>query len=396
MINLESQGYFTKRLVRLIKQPLGHQFTKTSMAKFLYLIDDTIHDRIISFLSMKMLKRILGFIVVLLGYLILREMLTFYVMARSANPIFGYVVLLLLLAIIFYFLVIPLYRIARISGDPGPVRKRRKELELMEMRLQRARKNPYLKKINFEFPKMGGAHERYAAVTAELSVRCDLIRRKYIVHLFYSSAVSQYGFIDAILIFSANLNMIREIFTLYTGRATGRDLWQIVRQVYYSVAIGGSEGVEFAVEELISKMGSDTLKSIPFFDKVIASIADGFTNAVLLTRISYITENYCRMTYISTTKDLSPDPMTILSTTRAIVDEPIGYIKQQLSDIARQKAIDFSRYAINPTRAVIEKAIEKFSPQRDEETGEKQSILRSIAVGVNPLRYFTSRKKQVE
>ena len=341
---------------------------------------------------MKMLKRLILFVIALFAYLILREMLNFYVLAYTANQYLGYLVLVILISILVYFVLIPLYRISRLSGDPGPVRKKRKEADLIEMRLQRSLGNKYLKEIEFEIPKLGSPLERYEQTTLVLSQRCEEIRRKYIVHLFYSSAVSQYGFIDAILIFSANVNLVKEIFTLYTGRATGRDLWQIMKQIYYSVAIGGSEGVEFAVEELISKLGSDTLKSIPFFDRVMVSVAGGFTNAVLLSRVSLITENYCRMTYIEATQDLSPEPKQILESTRAIVDEPIHHIKKQLSDIAKQKAIDFSRYAINLTRTVIEKALDKFTPQTDEDNAEKQSVLRSIAVGINPLKYFSRRK----
>jgi hypothetical protein len=339
---------------------------------------------------MRMLKRLILFIVALFAYLILREMLNFYVLAYTANPCLGYLVLVILISVLVYFVFIPMYRISRLSGDPGPVRKKRKEAELMEMRLQRRASNKYLKEIGYSHPTGGTTIERYQSSTDELSRRCDEIRRKYVVHLFYSSAVSQYGFIDAILIFSANINLVKEIFTLYTGRASGRDLWQIMKQVYYSMAIGGSEGVEFAVEELISKMGSDTLKSIPFFDKVMASIAGGFTNALLLSRISLIAENYCRMTYIESTRDLSPDPMQILDSTKAIVAEPIRLIKQQLNDIAKQKAIDFSRYAINPTRTVIEKALDKFRSQADEE--ETQYAKRSIAIGLNPLKYFSARR----
>jgi len=341
---------------------------------------------------MKMLKRLILFIVALFAYLIIREMLNFYVLAYTANPYLGYLVLIILVSVLVYFVVIPLYRISRLSGDPGPVRKKHKETELMEMRLQRRASNKYLKELGYVIPTSGTTLERYELSTNELSQRCDEIRRKYVVHLFYSSAVSQYGFIDAILIFSANVNLIKEIFTLYTGRASGRDLWHIMKQIYYSIAIGGSEGVEFAVEELISKMGSDTLKSIPFFDKVMASIASGFTNAVLLSRISLITENYCRMTCIESTRDLSPDPRQILASTKSIVQEPIRHIKAQLNDIAKQKAIDFSRYALNPTRTVIEKALDRFTSQSDEESEETQSVKSSIAIGLNPLRLFSFRR----
>ena len=339
-----------------------------------------------------MLQRLGLFITALFAYLILREMLNFYVLAYTANPYLGYVVLSILLSVLFYFVIIPIYRISRLSGDPGPVRRRKKELELMESRLQRRSDNKYLSDIGFQLPETDNIVEKYAASTLELSKRCEEIRRKYIVHLFYSSAVSQYGFIDAILIFCANVNMIKEIFTLYTGRATGRDLWQISKQVYYSVAIGGSEGVEFAAEELISKLGSETLRSIPFFEKVMVSIAGGFTNAVLLSRVSLIAENYCKMTYIESTRDLSPEPREILESTKSIVDEPIQHIKQQLQDIAKQKAIDFSRYAINPTRTVIEKALDKFTFSSNKAAEEKRSVKKSIAIGLNPLKYFSFKK----
>ena len=95
---------------------------------------------------MKMLKRLVLFVIVLFGYLILREMLNFYVLAYTANPYLGYSVLVVLISILVYFVFIPLYQISRLSGDPGPARKRRKEADLIEMRLQRSLSNPYLKK----------------------------------------------------------------------------------------------------------------------------------------------------------------------------------------------------------------------------------------------------------
>jgi len=340
---------------------------------------------------MKMLKRLALFIVALFVYLILREMLNFYVLAYTANPYLGYLVLVILLSVLFYFVIIPLYRISRVSGDPGPVRKKRKEAELMEMRLQRRLGNKHLKDMGYTHPVEGSLEERYELSTEELSQRCDEMRRRYVVSPFLQQCrFPVMGLSMLFSIFSANVNLVKEIFVLYTGRASGRDLFQILKQIYYSIAIGGSEGVEFAVEELISKMGSDTLKSIPFFDKVMASIAGGFTNAILLSRISLIAENYCRMTTIESTHDLSPDPVQILDSTKAIVAEPIRRIKQQLNDIAKQKAIDFSRYAINPSRTVIEKALDKFRSQSDEE--ETQSAKRSIAIGLNPLKYFSFRR----
>ncbi|MBT7199711.1 MAG: hypothetical protein HN914_04620, partial [Candidatus Marinimicrobia bacterium] len=48
--------------------------------------------------------------------------------------------------------------------------------------------------------------------------------------------------------------------------------------------------------------------------------------------------------------------------------------------------------ALNPTRTVIEKALDKFTPQTDAENEEALSVKRSIAVGLNPLKYFSQRR----
>ncbi|OQY38189.1 MAG: hypothetical protein B6226_03975, partial [Candidatus Cloacimonetes bacterium 4572_65] len=118
--------------------------------------------------------------------------------------------------------------------------------------------------------------------------------------------MAQNGFLDALIILSSSINHIKSIFILYNGRVNNRDLLNIGKNVYYSVLIGGSEGVEYVTDEIVTKLASDTVKSIPFIDKIIASLADGLVNSVLLTRISYLTENYCKMTYLEKSSDLLP------------------------------------------------------------------------------------------
>ena len=75
----------------------------------------------------------------------------------------------------------------------------------------------------------------------ELLVKeCANIRKKYVAQLFYSSSISQNGFIDAMLVLSYSINMVKDIFVLYNGRVTNRDLFNIAKKIYYSIAIAGS------------------------------------------------------------------------------------------------------------------------------------------------------------
>ncbi len=89
---------------------------------------------------------------------------------------------------------------------------------------------------------------------------------------------------------------------LYHGRVSNKALW----------AIGGSEGVEYATRELFSKLATESIKSVLFADRIFGSLADGFVNAALLTRISLITENYCKLVTIESDKDLHPTSEFIL------------------------------------------------------------------------------------
>lgn len=89
--------------------------------------------------------------------------------------------------------------------------------------------------------------------------------------------------------------------------------------MYYSVVIGGSEGVEYATGELFSALAPGLIKAIPFLGKITQSLADGLVNATLLTRVSLITENYCRLTFIEKESDLYPKYKSVLSATKHIL-----------------------------------------------------------------------------
>jgi hypothetical protein len=183
--------------------------------------------------------------------------------------------------------------------------------------------------------------------------------------------------------------MIKEIFILYHGRVSNRDLWQIAKKVYFSVAIAGSEGIEYVTDEIITKMASDSMKSIPLIDKILGSIADGFLNALLLNRVSYITENYCTMTYLEKPGDLYPSPARVFKATKHITSDMTDKLLLVIKRISIDKTVNFAVVALNPIGFVWERTFDRLIADKSiEEKGFlKNLIIETGKFAGNPVTY---------
>lgn len=302
---------------------------------------------------MKILKRLLFAASLFLLYFIAKEFLQLYYYTRSIDPIFGYSILAAIAAFSVYFILIPVIQIFKIPRNIPPAKDESKIQDVIDYRMERFRKNKFLLESKFEFPETNDK-ESYDKVVAHLKTQTDRLRKKYVSQLFYRSSIVQNGFLDAILILSSSVNLIKEIFTLYYGRTSNRDLLSIGKQVYYSIAIGGSEGIEYAAEEIYSKFATGGMKSIPFAEKILGSIADGFVNAALLTRVSLITENYCSLVYIKSKRDLYPSSKVINSTTKYLVGDILNKIRDTWIKYGKEKK-DAILTSANPVRFFMEK-----------------------------------------
>ena len=173
------------------------------------------------------------------------------------------------------------------------------------------------------------------------------------------------------MIFSASVNMVKEIFTLYNGRVNNKDLFSIGKKVYYSIVIGGSEGIEYATEEIFSKLATESMKSIPFLDKIFTSLADGFVNAFLLTRISLITENYCTKLFIENEKELYPKPSFVVETAKDITKDALISARNNMLNLAKQKSELLLKKTFNPVMLVLDKSYSSVKESKTLESGKQ-------------------------
>lgn len=286
---------------------------------------------------MKTINRVIGIVSLAALYFIGREFLSLYAKLRSVHPMVAVAFFIIIGLCLIFFAVVPVARIIALPRFEGPATSRWQEKRLIKKRLKRFRKNSFLKKSGYDFSRISDDAEAYNQMIRLFDPEIANIRKRYIRNLFLSTAIAQNGFVDGVLILSFNLRVIKEIFTLYGGRATYKDIWVIAKNVYYSIAIGGSEGVEFVMEELIEKLGSSTVKAVPFLGKVMGSITDGYVNAMLLARVAFITENYCKLTYIKSSRDLFPRTKALSDTTGALLKPLLDMIGREIRKLVTKK-----------------------------------------------------------
>lgn len=303
---------------------------------------------------LKMIKRLSILFSAVLMYFVLKEFILLFTFLADINIYLATAVLAALIGFLIYFGIIPLIKIILLPVNLGPTKI---ESEVSELRKKRI--DQFVARGIKQLPEsIDKSEDEYEKYISSLEVECEKIRKKYVTQVFYSTSISQNGFLDAIFIFSSSVNLVKEIFELYNGRVSNLELWIIAKKVYASIVIGGSEGIEYASEEIFSKFASDTLKSIPFLDKIIGSLADGFMNAALLTRVSLITENYCKMLYIEKEKDLYPSTTFIYTTAKTLTSEMMRTANTNLIELAKDKSGLLLRKVANPVGLILGKGVE--------------------------------------
>lgn len=306
-------------------------------------------------------KRILLLISLFFVYTIIKEFMVLYASARAVHPWFGYCVLLIITIFLIYFVALPAIRILGFRQRFAPVRDPEKIEPLIQKRMQYFRKNPFLKKSGVDFEAIPADRDGYYQVIEILKPEMERIRKKHVTQVFYTTSIAQNGFLDAILILSSSVNLIKDYFVLYHGRVSNRDLWSIGRSVYYSVAIGGSEGVEYATDEILAKIFSGGIKSIPFASRILGSLADGIVNAALLTRVALITENYCTMLFVESERSLYPSYKTVISTTKILTGDLIDRIAVEVRRLTKDNAEQMVLMTVNPVGVLMSRALGKYA-----------------------------------
>ena len=279
-------------------------------------------------IKMKIIKSIFIFLSFLAITFIFLQTQQLYLFFKGLHPLFGNIILIILLIIIFYYIVFPLVKIFTYKIFPSPVQDKKHIKNVIKNRLKIFQSNKLLiEKLNLDSNDNTDDESKYNNIILHLKEEGSEIRKKYIINVFAGTTVLQNGFFDALIIFSANLKMIKELFELYAGRFEFKDFIIILQEIYYAITI--SEITEYAVAEIIEATGPKIIKSVPFLGTALESVTDGLTSAMLTARIYFIVENHLSLTYIESRKDLHPGLQTVKTTMSDIMNSELNLVRSE-------------------------------------------------------------------
>lgn len=122
--------------------------------------------------------------------------------------------------------------------------------------------------------------------------------KKYSKAVFTSTALSQNGTLDAILVLKLQIELIWKISHIYNQKPKLKELIDVYISVLAN-ALTAAALSEISIEELIDNLIRQATGGVSNiftkgFSKVADSILDGTSNAYLSLRVGYLTKDYCK------------------------------------------------------------------------------------------------------
>lgn len=264
---------------------------------------------------MRTLKTILLPLLTGLGLLaivgILGAGLSLYREAQGIHPILGIAVLAILAAGLVLLFIVPVVQVVRLPGTlhrpsdtSGPhwerfVRRYAKRLERNALVRNEHADHPALRQALSAGTEPVVLEAQVDAAVAFLDAKARQIIGRHAAAVFASTAVSQSGRLDSLIVISAQLRMVREIATLYYQRPRPRELWGLYANVGAAAFVAG----ELQDSEVLAVLGAPVTAGIsgfipvsgtdPLVSLLVNSLLDGSANAFLTLRIGALAKRYC-------------------------------------------------------------------------------------------------------
>lgn len=223
-------------------------------------------------------------------------------LAQVAHPMLGRVVLWTLVAIYGVLLLVPVVLFFRLPAALDPPTKA--EGPAFEAHLnaiaKRLATNPRLQERTLE------SQEDIERAIAQLDDEAEQMIRQSASAVFMSTAISQSGRLDGLMVLAAQARMVWEVAHAYYQRPSIRDLIWLYSQVATTAFIAGEiDDAEIGeqIEPILSAGIGSLAGVIPGFKAVATLLVDstltGTANAFFTLRVGYITQQYCGALVVS-------------------------------------------------------------------------------------------------
>ena len=232
--------------------------------------------------------------------------------AANVHPILGWGVAGLLLFGLVLLVVYPIVRLLRLpSALVRPTEPSGPRWDRFTRRYaQRLVKNPLVWTDYNGLAELEAALSEAAGSTNALEAEIGRALRyldgraqetiaRHAAAVFTATAISQSGRLDAAVVISAQLRMVREIGEIYYQRPRPRELWTLYANVGASTFLAG----EIQDSEVLAVLGAPVSASLaglipmggadPLVSLLVNSLLDGSANAFLTLRVGAAARRYC-------------------------------------------------------------------------------------------------------
>ena len=238
-----------------------------------------------------------AFVIVAFAVFLVNQTAQLVALADRAHPLAGDVVFWTLLAVYAFCLIVPAFLILRLPPPLVPPEDEHsadfeRHLERLTKRLRR---NPALK---------GHTITSRAEVEQALQVldrRADDMTKAAGAQVFITTAISQNGSLDGVIVLAAQSKLVYEIARVYYQRPTLRDMVWLYGNVASTAFVAGElEDLDLSeqIQPILSSVAGSAAGAIPGFQAAstlfVSSVMTGAANALLTMRVGLITKQYSR------------------------------------------------------------------------------------------------------
>lgn len=248
---------------------------------------------------------IITFIALITVIFIINQLNAIYNLSAAVNPVFGQAVLIALIAICLGLIILPAIYIMKLPGQlKPPAEEDTEEYKRYLAKLRkRLLKNPALAEISKELNEIEGDKEAVKTALSELNRQANQVIEDISGYVFVSTAISQNGVFDAVIVLIAQIRMVWQVAYLYNQRPTLKSIIKLYLNVAATVfivrEIEDFELLEDQLEPMIaSVLGSSLGGIVPVVNTasviMINSMVRGSANTFLTLRVGVIAKKYSK------------------------------------------------------------------------------------------------------
>lgn len=242
------------------------------------------------------------FFAVALTVIVINQTLQLVDFAERIDPVFGLIVFWGLTLVYVVCLAMPVWIYFRLPGPlkPPPSEQHADFSGYLQKLARRLAKNPRL--IGVQLSDESGVNRDYIDAALErLDEQAMDITRQTAGKVFLSTAISQNGSLDALIVLWVQSKLVLEIAKLYNQRPSLRELANLYANVAATAFIArelDEADLSEQVQPVLSSVLGSAAGAVPGLQVAsnlfVNSVTSGSANAFLSLRVGIIAQQYCR------------------------------------------------------------------------------------------------------